>query len=184
VSTCDVSWDATLVAMRKLLLLGMVGVLALVLGVAASAQNATVADLPYAMVVRILSTDHYQIEVQNTDARNFIKSFIYTPPSGLTISAVTGVIGGTCSLNGAGGITCAGKLNPAICFSCVGASLIVNFSATGKEPTFANGFWTYYGVVGGLQVTGTIPVQKPTFGDLPVCKAGHPSTKAHPCVKG
>jgi hypothetical protein len=152
------------------------------LAVSAGAVRASLDDIPYAMVVRIISTNHYQIEVQNTNPRSFIKSFVYTPPNGLTVTAVTGAEGGTCSLS-SGQINCAGKLVPSTCDGCVGASLIVNFTGAGLDPTFANGFWTYYGVVGGLQVTGTIPVQKPTFGDLPLCKKGHVSTKAHPCVK-
>ena len=156
---------------------------AMVLGGTAVAATATSSDLPYVMVVRIISHDHYQVEVQNTNPTSFIKSFDWTPPSGLTVTAVTGSQGGTCKLDGAGGISCTGKATPATCSGCVGASMLVNFTATGLEPTYANGYWTYYGVVGGVQVTGTIPIQKPSFGDLPVCKKGQKSTKKNPCVK-
>lgn len=169
--------------MRGLRRLGPALFAVLILGLAAVSAQAAVADIPYAMVVRIVSTDHYQIVVQNTNSTDFIKSFYYNPPAGLTITAVTGVQGGSCNLN-SGGIDCVGKIVPATCNGCVGASMLVNFTATGLEPTFANGFWTYYGVVGGLEVTGTIPIEKPTFSDLPICKKGEANTKAHPCTKG
>ncbi len=157
---------------------------ALALSATAGARTLSASDEPYAMVVRILSTDHYQVEVQNTNSTAFIKSFDWSPPSGLTVTAVTGAQGGTCKLDGAGGISCTGKALPATCEGCVGASMSVNFTATGREPTFANGYWTYYGVVGGVQITGTIPVQKPSsFNDEPLCKKGQKSTKAQPCAK-
>jgi hypothetical protein len=181
--------------MRLLRLFVIAGMAGLLLGAAANAANVTLATnaentavaalppaLPDDLIVRILSTDHYQIEVQNNNEASFIKSFVYTPPNGLTISAVTGVLGGTCSLS-SGAINCTGKIVPPTCDGCVGASLIVNFTARGLEPTFGNGYWTYYGVVGGVQVTGTTPVEKSTFGDLPLCKKGQKSTKAHACVK-
>jgi len=156
---------------------------ALVLSGAAGAASTSLSDVPYVMVVRIISHDHYEVEVQNTNPTSFIKSFDWTPPNGLTVTSITNADGGTCKLDGAGGISCTGKAAPSICSGCVGASMTVDFTATGLEPTYANGFWTYYGVVGGVQVTGTIPVQKPTFGDLPVCKKGQKSTKKNPCTK-
>jgi hypothetical protein len=169
--------------MQALRALAGVAIAALMLLGAASAATAASSDDPYVMVVRILSHDHYQVEVQNTAPTAFIKSFDWSPPSGLTVTAVTGSTGGQCKLDGAGGITCTGKAAPSTCSGCVGASMIVNFTATGLEPTYANGYWTYYGVVGGVQVTGTIPIQKPTFGDLPLCKKGQKSTKKNPCSK-
>ncbi len=164
-------------------LLGVAAVAALILTGTAGARSASQSDVPYVMVVRIVSHDHYQVEVQNTNPRSFIKSFDWTPPGGLTVVAVTGAQGGSCKLDGSGGISCTGKVVPATCDGCVGASMLVNFTATGLEPTYEHGYWTYYGVVGGVQITGTIPVEKPSFGDLPTCKKGQKSTKAHPCVK-
>ena len=149
----------------------------------AGARSLAVSDEPFVFVLRILSTDHYQVEVQDTSGTTFIKGFDWVPPSGVTVVAVTGAQGGTCKLDGSGGISCTGKALPATCVGCAGSSMLVNFTATGREPTFANGFWTYYGVEGGVQITGTIPVQKPSFGDLPLCKKGQTSTKAHRCSK-
>lgn len=169
--------------MRVVRLAGVVALLALMLCAAAVATDSAAADIPPVLIVRVVSTDHYQIEVQNTESTNFVRSFVYTPPGGLTITAVTSVQGGTCTL-AYGGINCIGKIIPATCSGCVGASMTVNFTATGLEPTFANGFWTYYGVVGGLEITGTIPVEKPTFSDLPICAKGQKSTKGHLCLKG
>lgn len=157
-----------------------VAALALVGAMTISANAAS--DLPYALIVRIISTDHYQIEVQNGDPSSFIKSFAYTPPDGLTVTAVTGVKGGSCSLTD-GTMSCSGKIVPPSCSTCIGASMVVNFTATGLEPTYADGYYTYYGVLGGVAITGTIPVEKPTFSDLPLCGKGKTSTKAHPCAK-
>jgi len=168
-------------------LLALAGVGALIFSGVAGARNTASLNstpVPYVMVVRILSTDHYQVEVQNTDSHSFIKSFDWSPPGGLTVTAVTGSQGGTCKLDGLGGISCSGKALPSTCDGCVGSSMVVNFTAKGLEPTFANGFWTYYGVVGGVQVTGTIPIQKPTFSDLPTCAKGKKSTPSHLCTPG
>ena len=67
--------------------------------------------------------------------------------------------------------------------------MTVNFTASGLEPTFANGYWTYYGMVGAyLRITQMTPVPYhipsalPTYSDLPLCKKGQKSTKARPCV--
>jgi hypothetical protein len=174
---------------RVLRLLALAGVGALLLlsifSVGAEARDATSLNgVPYVMVVRIISTDHYQVEVQNTNPQSFIKSFEWFPPGGLTVTAVTGSQGGTCKLDGLGGISCSGKALPSTCDGCVGSSMTVNFTAKGLEPTYANGFWTYYGVVGGVQVTGTIPIQKPTFSDLPTCAKGKKSTPSHLCTPG
>ena len=67
--------------------------------------------------------------------------------------------------------------------------MTVNFTAKGLEPTFANGYWTYYGFSASrLQIQQMTPVpyhipsSLPTFTDVPVCKKGQKSTKARPCV--
>jgi hypothetical protein len=172
--------------------LALAGMACLVLvGSAGAAQGHAVGrpslrvDLPYSMVVREIGNDKYQVEVQNTNPTIFIKNFTWSPPNGLTVKAVTSSEGGKCSLDGNGGISCSGKILPPPCAdTCVGASLIVNFTATGKEPVFANGFWTHFGVVGALSITGTIPVKQSEFSDLPYCRVGQKSTKSQPCVAG
>jgi hypothetical protein len=156
-------------------------------GWGALTASANVADspsgnIPFNFTVRVLATDRYQVEVDNTNPTKFIKSFDWAPPSGVSVTKVTSVEGGQCSLDGNGGIQCKGTIYPPSC-SCAGGGMIVNFSATGREPTFANGYWTYYGVVGGVTITGTSPVTASSFSDVATCKKGQKSTKAHPCTK-
>jgi hypothetical protein len=177
-------------SMQALKALAPVFLAALVLGSSAGAAEASASakprvrvDLPYSMVVREIGNDKYQVEVQNTNPTIFIKDFTWSPPNGLTVKAVNSTEGGNCSLNGNGGINCSGKVLPPTCVgSCIGASLIVTFTATGKEPVFANGYWTHFGVVGALNITGTIPVKQSSFADLPYCRKGQKSTKSQPCV--
>lgn len=137
-------------------------------------------DLPYSMIVRVLGTDSYQIEVDNTNPTKTVKSFTWTPPSGMTVTAVTSATGGKCDVTG-GIISCKGSLGAAPC-TCVGGSMLVNFTAKGREPTWANGYWIHYGVVGALDITSSTPVKVPTFSDLPACAKGQKSTKARPCA--
>jgi len=141
-------------------------------------------NVPYVMTVRILDehAGKYQVEFDNTNPGHLIDSFKWTPPSGMTISAITNTVGGRCIIAD-GLINCRGQWRPANCDNgeCVGGSMTVNFTATGKQPTFVptsyGGYWNHYGVI------GTIQVHTETFGDLPLCKKGQKSTKAHPCAK-
>ena len=44
--------------------------------------------------------------------------------------------------------------------------MTVNFTATGLQPTYANGYWTSYGVEGGYLQIGTmtsVPYHIPSF---------------------
>jgi hypothetical protein len=138
-------------------------------------------DIPYSMIVRVVGSDQYQIEVDNTNPTKYINSFNWSPPSGMTVTAVTSSEGGKCDVS-EGMIKCRGRLQPPNCM-CVGQGLIVNFTATGREPTWMNGYWIHYGVVGGLQITGTTPVHVQRFSDAPLCKTGQKSTLTHPCAK-
>ena len=55
--------------------------------------------------------------------------------------------------------------------------LIVDFTASGREPTRAKGgYWIHYGLV-----TPYLDVPS-TFNDLPICANGEKSTIAHPCM--
>ena len=67
--------------------------------------------------------------------------------------------------------------------------MTVTFTARGLEPTFANGYWTHYGIIGSyLQIRQMTPVPYhipsalPQFSDFPICKKGQKSTKARPCA--
>jgi hypothetical protein len=139
-------------------------------------------------VVTWLSPGKYMLDVQNTSGIGFINQFTWVPPLGLTITAVTSSEGGRCSLVG-GNIQCNGKVAPPTCTCRAGGELTVNFTATGLEPTFANGYWTYHGFSGDyLQIQQMTPVPYhipsflPTGADLPLCKKGQTSTKANPCL--
>jgi hypothetical protein len=140
------------------------------------------------VTVTWLSPGLYQLDVQNTSGIGFINQFTWVPPIGLTVTAVTSSEGGRCTLEG-GDIQCSGNIAPPQCTCLPGGALSVNFTATGLEPTFANGYWTYHGMVGAyLQINQMTPVPYhipsalSLVSDLPVCKKGHKSTKSNPCV--
>ena len=99
--------------------------------------------------MRWISPGIYELDVQNTSGIGYINVFTWTPPPALTVVAVTKTVGGKCSLAG-GYIQCSGKIPPPKCTCQAGGDLTVTFTAKGLEPTFANGYWTYYGIVGAL----------------------------------
>ncbi len=140
------------------------------------------------VIVRWLGPNAYQLDVQNTSGIGFINQFVWTPPLGMTVTAVTSSEGGKCSLVG-GNIECNGNMRPPACTCLAGGELTVNFTAAGLQPTYANGYWTYYGIVGAtLQITQMTPVpyhipsSLNLISDLPLCKKGHKSTKLNPCI--
>ncbi len=140
------------------------------------------------VIVRWLAPSLYQLDVQNTSGIGFINQFVWTPPTGLTVTAITSSEGGKCSLVN-GDIECNGNVAPPTCTCLAGGELTVNFKATGLDPTFANGYWTYYGMVGAfLTITQMTPVpyhipsSLSLLKDLPVCKKGQKTTKTNPCV--
>jgi hypothetical protein len=138
---------------------------------------------------RWLDSGKYQLEVQNTSGIGFLNTFSWVPPPGLTITAVTSSEGARCSLQN-GDIYCSGKITPPQCTCQPGGFMTVNFTATGDTPTYANGYWTYYGIVGGylhIQTVTPVPYHIPSFSsspfqDLPLCKGGQTSTKSKPCA--
>jgi hypothetical protein len=140
-------------------------------------------------VVLLLRPGLYQLDVQNTSGIGYIDSFNWVPPPGMTITAITSTQGGKCVLAG-GDIHCTGKIAPPACTCASGGSLLVNFAAKGLDPTFANGYWTYYGIVGAylqIQTVTSVPYHIPSYvanpyGDLPICKKGQKTTTANPCL--
>ena len=152
----------------------------------ASAQAAAAApkkpvDQYYVMTVQELGKDTWRLSVVNTNpGAKFIGTFWWIPPIGMTIQSVKRVNGGTCSLGG-NAVTCKGNVAPPNCFTCVGDSMTLDFTATGDEPKFVNtsygGYYIHYGVLGQLNVTSLN-----SFGDLPTCAAGKKSTPANPCA--
>jgi hypothetical protein len=146
-------------------------------------------------IVRVLDPQRglYQLEVQNTSGIGYINTFTWNAPDGLTITAVTSSEGGHCQLV-SGAISCTGGgkgITPPGCTCEPGGKMTVNFTATGNQPTFADGHWTTYGIVGAtLQITVMTPVPyhvpsyipTPSTEDLPTCAKGQTSTKAKPCA--
>ena len=139
-------------------------------------------------VVRWVSPGTYELDVQNTSGIGYINQFTWVPPANLTVTGVKSSEGGRCTLVG-GNIQCNGKVAPPVCTCLPGGDLVVTFTATGLDPTFANGYWTYHGIVGAyLQIQQMTPVPYhipsalPSGADLPLCKKGQKSTKANPCL--
>lgn len=173
-------------AIRMTLPLALAVIAAAAAGTSAHASDPNVrVNVPYVMTVRILDeiAGKYQVEFDNTNPAKLIDDFKWTPPGGMTISAINSTTGGRCLIL-EGIIECKGQWRPASCDSgeCIGGSMKVDFTATGKQPTFVQtsygGYWNHYGVI------GTIVVHTATFSDLPLCKKGQKSTRAHPCTKG
>jgi hypothetical protein len=142
------------------------------------------------VIVHWLSPGLYQLEVQNTSGVGSIDSFTWVAPINLTVTAVTSSEGGRCTLVG-GNIQCTSDLAPPPCTCEGGGVMTVNFTATGLSPTFQNGYWQTYGIVGSyleIQSMTPIPYHIPSFQsasneDLPLCAKGETSTKQHPCQK-
>jgi hypothetical protein len=146
-------------------------------------------------IIRFLDpTGHppkYQLEIENTSGIGYINTFNWVPPADMTITAITSTEGGRCAIV-SGHIACRGGqkgIAPPKCTCMAGGSMLVNFTATGNEPTFNGQYWTYYGIVGSYtQITSMTPVPyhipsflPTTVADLPLCKKGQTSTAAHPC---
>jgi hypothetical protein len=165
--------------MRILRLLPFLLIFAFVLGSTANAAAPpTRVDFPYAMVLRVLdeSAGQYQVDIENGNPTRFVSAFNWVPPAGMTVKAITSTSGGVCHLDGNGNIVCKGLGAPPDSDTSIGGSIKVNFTATGKQPTWTGSYWIHYGVV------GTVSVQFSKFSDLPQCKSGQQNTKAHPCA--
>jgi hypothetical protein len=167
--------------MRRLMLLSLFAVAALVTSAPAisAAPPAIRVDVPYAMTVRVLdeSAGKYQVDISNANPEKFVSAFNWTPPGGMTVTSIDNAIGGRCHLTSDGIVSCTGAALPARSATGMGGDIIVDFTATGRQPTWTGSYWIHYGVIGSVQVTQS------TFSDLPVCKKGQTSSGAHPCAK-
>jgi hypothetical protein len=114
-------------------------------------------------IIRYLdpSAGTYQLVIYNTSAIGYINSVNWLPPAGLTVTAITGVTGGSCTLD-AGDISCTANgsgLAPPKCTCETGGTMTVSFTASGDEPTWNGSWWTYHGLVGSyMQITSMTPV--------------------------
>jgi hypothetical protein len=159
----------------------MIALAAVICGcVAVTANAGKPVDQYYVMTVHDLGNGHWELSVFNTNPNaKFIGTYWWIPPVGMKITSLQGVKGGKCTLGG-NSLTCKGNVAPPNCNTCIGASMTMDFTAQGDEPTFVKtsygGYWIHYGVLGILNVTSLN-----SFSDLPACAKGQVSTKAKPC---
>jgi hypothetical protein len=164
---------------RLTLLAALAALGALFAATGAVAGNPLRVDTPYTMTLRVLDdvAGKYEVEIDNTNPGRLITGFVWSPPTGMSVTTVNQTIGGTCQV-AAGGITCkGGGAAPPSSATGVGAGLLVYFTASGRQPTWTGSMWIHYGVIGSVAVTTS------QFNDVPVCKKGAKSTTAHPCAK-
>jgi hypothetical protein len=76
---------------------------------------------------------------------------------------------------------------PPDCTCHAGGALVVNFTASGNEPTFNGRYWTYYGLYSDTTVTDLNPVEMPIpdwvsgAADLPFCQPGTQPGPSNAC---
>jgi hypothetical protein len=119
-----------------------------------------------------LSTNHYEIAVQNTSGIGVINSFKWSPPAGWTVQAITKTTGGRCNLQ-AGTISCSGTVMPPSCL-CTGdgGTVVIDVSVAAPKAT---GKVTSYGTVGSkTQITAYSPVPFLIPGTPKEAKRQHP----------
>jgi hypothetical protein len=160
--------------------------------IAAFAVPAAFASGPDAStIVRYVDLKHgqYQLEIENTSGLGYIKSFSWDAGSQLQLRAVKSVQGGRCQI-ASNQLSCSGwKLGiaPPDCTCRAGGRLVVNFTASGNEPTFNGRYWTYYGLYSDTTVTDVNPVDYhiPSWlggvQDLPLCSPGTQPGPDNPC---
>lgn len=131
--------------------------------------------IEYETTLRPLGNDQYQLIVQDASAIGAINAFTWSSPPGLTITAVTGSTGATCSLV-EGSISCQGNLLPPQCL-CVGdgGEATIDFTASGGALSDLDGHsvihgfgWSY------LHITQMTPV--------PYLIPDRPQKLKHPAV--
>jgi hypothetical protein len=104
----------------------------------------TLLATPLDVQLHALGHGRYQLKVGNTSGIGSIDSFTWSPPSGLTITGVTGANGATCALAANGSIACRGKLAPPTCLcETNGGAVLIDFTASGLKPTEVNGHPVY-----------------------------------------
>ena len=131
---------------------------------------------PFSVTMQVLRRDHYRIEIANARAVSNFAYFAWILPDGMTLRRIARTHEGSCGIR-QGMIACTRQLKAHGC-GCAQRDLVVDFTATGREPTHAKGgYWIYYGFVAPYLD------QAPPFTDASFCDIGQKSTKQHPCVK-
>jgi len=131
---------------------------------------------PFAVTMYVLATDSYRIDVANTGLRDSFRFFAWILPDGMSLRRIVSSRNGDCGIS-SGMISCTRERSAGSC-ACSQRDLIVDFVASGREPTRAKGgYWIHYGLV-------TPYLDDPSsFNDVPICQPGEKSTSAHPCLK-
>ena len=125
-----------------------------------------------AVTMNVVETGKYRLDVANLAPRKF-RYFAWLLPDGMTLTRVVGARGGDCGTS-SGMISCVRNLGSP---GRQQGDLVVDFTATGRTPTRAKGYWIHYGLV-------TPYLDRPTsFADVPICDVGQKSTKQHPCLE-
>jgi hypothetical protein len=131
---------------------------------------------PFAVTMRVLGIHRYRIEVGNTRSQANFRYFAWILPDGMTLRRIVGSRDGDCGIS-SGMISCTRRLVGRRC-ACSQRDLVVDFTATGRDPTRAKGgYWIHYGLVMPYL---DLPS---TFNDVPICDIGEKSTTEHPCLK-
>ncbi len=127
----------------------------------------------FSVTMNVLATGRYRIQVANMVPRSNFRYFAWILPDGMTLTRVLGTRGGDCGTS-SGMISCIRNL---AAHGHRQGNLVVDFTASGRAPTHAKGYWIHYGFV-------TPFLDQPqAFNDLPICDLGEKSTKQHPCLK-
>jgi hypothetical protein len=114
----------------------------------------------YSATLHTLGGGRYRLQVGNTSGIGSIDAFTWSPPSGLTITAVSSAKGATCAVAANGSITCRGKLHPPRCLcETNGGAVDVYFTASGLKPSEENGHPVYSFLGNGhIRITKMTPV--------------------------
>ncbi len=131
---------------------------------------------PFTVTMRVIAQGRYRIGVTNTPSTGDFRYFAWLLADGMTLTRIVSTRGGSCGPS-SGMISCTRKLAPRGC-GCAQRDLIVDFTASGREPVRAKGgYWIHFGLVSPYLDVPSI------FNDVPICDVGEKSTSAHPCVK-
>jgi hypothetical protein len=95
-------------------------------------------DAPIAVTFLDIPRGLFRLQFFGRTASGVIEAFTWTPPAGMTITAITSSQGGKCVL-ASGRITCRGGGKGST------KTLSVDFLADGLKPTFNGRYWTLYG---------------------------------------
>ena len=110
-------------------------------------------------LLRTVGTNRYELDVANTSGIGYINRFLWSPPPGWSITALTKTTGGTCKLVSAG-VSCTGTLRPPACL-CAGAggAIVVDFTVDGTSRLTTGGKVRTFGSEGsGLVLKSMTPV--------------------------